>query len=101
MRYCRLHVPRYHRRLRAVIGARWIRTRRDPVIMQTRYLQLGDLFERPASKARGRVLLALLGLAWMDGLQVVHAAEGNTTAFLGGASADGQSSSLRRRSTPG
>ena len=74
MRYCRLHVPRYHRRLRVTIGARWIRTRRDPVIMQTRYLQRGDLFERPASKAA----VVCFGLGW-DGMWFMR--KGNTTAF--------------------
>ena len=74
MRYCRLHVPRYRRRLRVTIGARWIRTRRDPVIMQTRYLQRGDLFERPASKAA----VVCFGLGW-DGMWFMR--KGNTTAF--------------------
>lgn len=82
MRYCRLHVPRYHRQLRVAIGARWVCTRRDLVIMQTRYLQLGDLFERPASKAAvcGRVLL--LGLGWLDGRSCASGSCGRETRRL-------------------
>lgn len=66
--YCRMHVPRYHRGHASSCaftigdGRIWPHDE-HPVIMQTRYLQRGDLFERPASKACGRVLLGLDGIA--------------------------------------
>jgi hypothetical protein len=85
-----LHVPRYHWEAAITIGARWIWLRRGPVIMQTRYLQLVDHFEPAASCALG-----------LDTRASASGSCGGKHGFGGVQSADGQSSSLRRRSTPG